>query len=119
MLSLKLQDGDLVFENDELVMIEGPEELRQCAEIALSTNKGEWFLNPAVGIRFSRFLGKNPSEEAMRNEIRKGLLQDARIKTVDDISFSYDRPGRSVVITFQATATDGEEIRGEVPLNVG
>ncbi|MEY9097063.1 DUF2634 domain-containing protein [Paenibacillus sp. RC84] len=119
MLSLKLQDGDLVFENGELVMIEGPEELRQCVEINLSTNKGEWFLNPNAGIRFSRFLGKNPSEEAMRDEIRKGLLQDTRIKTVDDISFEYDRPNRMMNITFRATATDGEEIRGEVPVNVG
>lgn len=115
MQSLKLVNGDIVFdENGELIMIEGPEEIAQCAECVLGTNEGEWFLNLNLGIKFKKFLGKNLSEEEMREEIRKGLFQEERIKTVEEIRFSADFKNRTMDIYFVATTINGDVIKREV-----
>ncbi|GED69383.1 DUF2634 domain-containing protein [Brevibacillus reuszeri] len=118
MLSLKLVNGDLAFDEDgELLTIEGPEEIAQCAAITLGTNKNEWFLNPQMGIRFMAFLDKKQSEEEMREEIRQGLFQEPRIKTVESIDFSIDRKKRELEVRFQATAIDGALINEVVTLH--
>jgi phage baseplate assembly protein W len=118
MQSLKLADGDLVFdENGELIMIDGAEEVAQCAELALGTNQGEWFLNPKMGIIFRAFLDKKQSEEEMREQIRQGLFQEPRIKTVETIEFTIDRKNRTIEISFQATADTGESIDEAVTID--
>jgi phage baseplate assembly protein W len=119
MQSFKLIDGDLVVEMGELVMIDGQEELVQCVKNILGTNKAEWFLNPEMGIKFKTFLEKNLNEEEMREQIRQGLFQEPRIKTVDSIAFEYDRANRTVGVRFMATAFDGEKVESEVIQDVG
>ncbi|MCJ8015219.1 DUF2634 domain-containing protein [Paenibacillus sp. KQZ6P-2] len=117
MQSFKLEDGDLVFDSTgDLVMIEGELELAQCAEIALGTNTGEWFLNPGIGIDFGLFLGKNLNQEQMRDEIARGLLQDNRIVRVDEVILKQDKAERVQEITFKATANTGEVIQKEVKI---
>lgn len=114
MQSFQLKDGDLVFEGAELAVIEGGEELAQCAEIVLGTNKNEWFLNPAMGIDFKKFVGKGLSEAARREEIRQGLRQEPRIQTVESIEFQDDTQLRTSSIKFVAKGTLGELAIGEV-----
>lgn len=118
MQSLKLVDGDLVFdESGELVMIDGAEEVAQCVELTLGTNQGEWLLNPEMGIKFRTFLDKNQSEEEMREQIRQGLFQEPRIKTVESIEFTIDRKNRTIEIRFQATADTGDPIDEAVTID--
>ncbi|KAF6618254.1 DUF2634 domain-containing protein [Paenibacillus sp. EKM102P] len=114
-------DGDLEFDSSgNLVMIEGDEELAQCCRIAIGTNAGEWFLNPDIGLAFRLFLGKLASEEEMRNELTRALLQEERIESVDDVTFSVDRAARLLTVTFKATGTNGEIIQQEgVSINAG
>lgn len=100
-------------------MIQGAEEIAQCGELSLGTNVGEWFLNPEMGIRFQAFLNKNQSEEEMREEIRRALFQEPRIKTVEDIHFSVDRKNRTMDVYFSATAETGELIEREVTISAG
>jgi phage baseplate assembly protein W len=119
MQSFKLINGDLVVENGELSMVEGQEELVQCVKNVLGTNKAEWFLNPDMGIKFRSFLEKNLNEEEMREQIRQGLFQEPRIKTVDEITFEFDKPTRSMTVRFTATAVDGEKVEGEVIQDAG
>ncbi|MED2748412.1 DUF2634 domain-containing protein [Brevibacillus porteri] len=118
MLSLKLVNGDLAFnESGELLTVEGPEEIAQCAAITLGTNKKEWFLNPEMGITFRKFLGKKLSEEEMREEIRQGLFQEPRIKTVESIEFSMDLKKREMEVRFTATTINGNVINEVVTVN--
>lgn len=51
--------GDLLIKNNEIVMINGNELLKQNIEMVLSTNKGEWSLNIDEGINFANILGKH------------------------------------------------------------
>ncbi|CAH1190288.1 hypothetical protein PAECIP111893_00258 [Paenibacillus plantiphilus] len=117
MQSLKLIDGDLVFDGGELQMIDGPEELAQSVRIALGTNKGEWWLDPDFGIDFSLFFGKDLSQEEMREEIRQALHQNDWISTVEDITIVADRIARKQSISFIATALSGDTITGEVMID--
>lgn len=115
MQSFKLTaDGDLEFDSrGDLVMVEGDEELAQCCRVSIGTNEGEWFLNPEIGLAFRLFLGKLASEEEMRNELTRALLQEERIESVDDVTFSVDRAARLLTVTFKATGTSGEIIQQE------
>jgi hypothetical protein len=115
MQSLKLSEtGDIIM-NDvgDLVMIEGTDEVAQCCHIGIGTNKGEWFLNPEMGIEFSRFLGKQLNEEDMRDELTQGLMQEERIQSVDLIKFTIESKSRTLLVTFDAISIEGERIQAE------
>ncbi|MBW7452433.1 DUF2634 domain-containing protein [Paenibacillus sepulcri] len=119
MKSLKLVDGDLVFEDGQLLMVEGPEELAQSVQLILGTNKGEWFLNLELGINFDVFNAKQPDMEVMRDEIRAGLHQNPRIATVEEINIISDRTSRMQQVSFVATSVDGETVTEGVEVNAG
>lgn len=59
MKGLKLLDGDLSIENNEIEIIEGSELIRQTIQSVLSTNKGEWLFDENEGIDFGNILGKH------------------------------------------------------------
>lgn len=50
--------GDVEMKHKQIQMIEGDEVVRQRIWSVLSTNKGEWVLNPDEGINFRNILGK-------------------------------------------------------------
>ncbi|GAB6990848.1 DUF2634 domain-containing protein [Paenibacillus pini] len=114
MQSFKLTEGDIEFDSTgNIVMIDGEQELAQCCEIGIGTNTGEWFLNPGLGITFSLFLGKHLNNEEMRSELTRGLLQEERIKSVEDITFDADERSRVMTVSFKATGISGELIHSE------
>ncbi len=117
MKDIKIVDGDIVFEKGDLAIVEGKDELRQTVYIGLQTNRGEWFLNPEIGIRHAAFVGKKPNDEEMRAEIIRGAMQDERIQSVEDIRIERDLKNRKLIASFRAVAVSGESIEGEVTLN--
>lgn len=117
MESLKLVNGDLVFANDELQMVSGPDELAQCCAAELGTNKGEWFLDPDMGIRFDRFNGKSPDPGEMADEIREGLYRTGRIDSVEDVTVIQDKVNRKQVVSFVATSTGGDQLASGVTVD--
>lgn len=114
-----VNDGDLVFAGNDLLMVAEGEELVQCVRLTLSTQRGEWFLDPSLGIDHQAFLGKAPNEQEMREEIRDGLFQDPRISAVEEITFVQDRSTRTQTVSFTAIGADGETITEEVALGAG
>lgn len=109
MESLKLDpSGDIQFE-----LISGVEELAQCCRIGIGTNKGEWFLNPDIGITFRKFLGKQINEAELRAELTSALLQEPRIKSVDELIFKINQMTRTMLVNFMATGSEGERITEE------
>ncbi|OMF28298.1 DUF2634 domain-containing protein [Paenibacillus sp. FSL H8-0259] len=114
MQSLKLDDsGDLIFLSGELQLITGPDEIAQCCELALGTNKGEWILDPDMGIDFARITGKGVTEEEIRDELTSGVLQEPRIQTVDTVNVTFDRQRRTATANFTAMAVNGDVIKIE------
>ncbi|OMD05759.1 DUF2634 domain-containing protein [Paenibacillus sp. FSL R5-0636] len=114
MFTLKIDDtGDIELKSGQLQMVSGQDEIAQSCRIILGINKGEWFLNPELGIDHSKFLGKGVSEDEMRDEIMSGLLQEPRVQTVESIDIEIDRANRSLVISFVATSKEGQVITAE------
>ncbi|MEK3963557.1 DUF2634 domain-containing protein [Paenibacillus sp. FSL H7-0323] len=114
MQSIKLDiSGDLVFLDGELQLISGPEEIAQCCTLAAGTNKGEWILDPEMGIDFKRITGKGVTEEEIRDELTSGVLQEPRIQSVDTVTVTFDRMKRTATADFTATAVNGDVITVE------
>lgn len=111
MQSLKLDDsGDLIILSGNLQMVTGPEEIVQCCALAIGTNKGEWALDPEMGIDFARITGKGVTEEEIRDELTAGVLQEPRMQTVETVSVTFDRLKRTATADFTATAVNGDII---------
>lgn len=120
MQSLRLIDGDIQFEDGELLLVEGTEEVAQCCAITLGTRAGEWFLNPEMGIDFDLFLGKDFHEELARDELIRALLTDDRIESVEDVTFEINRQERTMNVSFVAIGIDGETVQAKgVEIGVG
>ncbi|ETT45213.1 hypothetical protein C162_21793 [Paenibacillus sp. FSL R7-269] len=114
MFTIKLDDtGDIALQSGQLQMISGPDEIAQSCRLILGVQKGEWFLNPELGIDHKKFLGKGVSRDEMQDEIISGLLQEPRIQSVDAIEFSFNRQLRQLIVSFTATGTNGEVITME------
>ncbi|GGF77188.1 hypothetical protein GCM10010912_22830 [Paenibacillus albidus] len=111
MQSLKIDaSGDLVITGGELQMVTGPEEIAQCCKLVLGTNQGEWFLDPELGIDFSRITGKGVTADEVRSEMTAGILQEPRVSEVNDVVVTFDRPNRTVTADITATAVNGDVV---------
>lgn len=99
---------------NDLVMVSDDDELMQCVQQTITTNLGEWFLNPTIGWDRFNTLGQKPSEERTINDIIAAILNsEPRIATVDNVSVTF-LDGRGALIKYSVTkAIDGEQITGE------
>lgn len=114
MKTLKLIDGDLAFEKNDFQIIKGEEEIQQCTEIILGTNKKEWFFNPDFGVDFNNLIGK-VTDSQIENEIVDGLAQEPRIESVQNVTIT--RINRKATVTFEANLINNETLESEVTLN--
>jgi phage baseplate assembly protein W len=114
--TIKLSDGDLVFEKGDFQLIEGMEEIQQCTEIILGTNKKEWFLNPDFGIDFNN-LREKATDNMIENEIIEGVAQEPRIEFLETIEVIRNKPTRKASVYFEAQLTTGEVLESEVTVN--
>lgn len=115
MRSFKLQNGQFVFDGqNSLIMVEGDLELMQCIQHIITTQLGEWFLNPTIG--WDRFgtLGQKPNEERTVNDIIAAIINsEPRVASVDDVQVTYNVPGRHAKIRYVVTKQDNEQVTGE------
>lgn len=93
-------------------MINGNDLIRQTVETNLGTNKGEWFLDIDEGIEFSNLLGKEKTEETIKNEILQGLSQVDSSFYLTHFSFEFNKLQRKLRVEFAAQNEEGETIEG-------
>lgn len=108
----KIVDGDLVFKNGDVVMVEGDEELAQSLRTIFQTRKEEWFLNENHGLDRSPFLTKKFDESLATDAIAEATAQEERIQQVENISFKK-REGRSLTVDATFIKNDGQPLRME------
>lgn len=112
MKTFKIHNDDLVFdEQNNLVMVEGVDEVAQSIERTLTTNLNEWFLDIEFGLDYSAIIGKGKNIEDIRLSILDAIYQDERVSAVEleDIKISNDRK-----LTVNGTITDINDI--EIPI---
>ena len=118
MKTLGLINGDLRYENNDFVIIDGSEEVAQCIAISLGTNLKEWFLNEEFGLDFTKVLDKSTDDEA-RAEVLRVLSKEERIASIDELTISNDYKNRKRTIKYTVTLTDGTTLNEEVSVGAG
>lgn len=103
--------GDYVIRNNEFVLIEGDEELAQCVRVLLQTSKEEWFLDTDLGLDRETIFSKQFNEVNAKDSIIETVLQESRIESVEDITFS--KTGRLLEISLSLLKADGELLNVE------
>lgn len=114
MRSFLIQDDDLVIEKGNLLMIDEDEQKCQAVERALTTRKGEFFLNIEHGLDYTEFKRKNPDLEKIKMDVIEAALQEESLKSIEKIDIDFDRQRRAATITFIGKLKNGGEIKGEV-----
>lgn len=91
MKTFKIVNDDIVFDaQNNIVMVEGTEELMQSVERTLTTNINEWFLNLDFGLDYRSIRGKGKDLESIKLEIADTIYQDERVTEVDITDISVD-----------------------------
>lgn len=106
MKDFKLNEkGDVVVCDNVVQTTDGEELLRQKIRQILSTNRGEWWLNPKEGIPVQAVLKKNPDTRLIRDYIRRAVKQADASLELDQCSFRTE--GRVMHISFTARSGSG------------
>lgn len=111
MKTLKLVDGDLVFNsNKELEMVSDEEEFMQNIQIILQTSLGEFELDDTIGLDRVNFLTKQFEEELAHYDIVEALMQEDRTEEVSEITFIQDKKNRALSVDLEIKKIDGSSI---------
>ena len=108
--TFKMNDGDTVLDNGDLVLVKGQEELRQNIENRLSVNKNEWFLNINLGLDYKSITGKGVSDSEIEFAIFECCLQDKRVKEVKEVKITRDNKARKAFINIKIIDKGEEEL---------
>lgn len=100
--------GDLIITGNDLQYVRDKELTAQKCRLILSTNKGEWLLNPDEGINFRAILVKNPNQDEIIDTVRDGLRQID--ETFEITEYKFETIKRHLIMTFKAVDESGEEI---------
>ena len=106
---------DFVLNDDgTMELIRGPEEVAQAAELRLNLWQGGWCLDRSHGFPWARFLGrKDVSEELLAMWSRKVILDDERIRRVDELDVTIDPETRVATVTWSGETADGYALKHE------
>lgn len=110
--------GDIMFDGqNNIVMIDGDEEIIQCIERTITTNIQEWFLNHSMGFDRFKINGNKYSKEYATELIYSAILQEERIESIEKIEFDFDRANRKLTAQVILIKVDGERLEGEINAN--
>jgi len=108
MMTLKILNGDLVFEDQTLTELEDLNALTQIIQNRLKLWKGEWFGAVDSGVDyFSLFQEKQLLQQKARKAFRDAILADSRIIKINEIDIQYDNATRTMTCEFAAESSEG------------
>lgn len=110
--------NDIVFDGqNNIVMVGEDEEILQCIERVITTNSGEWFLNPGMGFDRYEILGKKYNPEYTSDLLYAAILQETRISSIENIRYEFNRQGRGLKVYVVLIKANGEQLEGEFDVN--
>lgn len=108
MIDIKCSDGKWLFEDGDIVLIDGAERVRQQLEFRLSLWRGEWFLDPSFGTPYeNRILGKALTLEGAIAAIRTEIMAVEGVNTITRFDYTYERKTRKLTIDFECATEYG------------
>lgn len=103
------EDGDLPATG--FTLLTGAAAVVQDVTTRLRFFRGEWFLEPDVGVPYRQsILLKNPNMSAVRTALREAIEEAEHIASVESLELSFDKDTRRLTVTFRAITTWGEAL---------
>ncbi len=108
-MDLKVDDnGDLVVENDDLVLLTGLDAIIQHLKIRFRLFLGEWFLDTRVGIPwFEDILRKSPDLNVVNSLLREVITTTPGVIAITAFDLAVDSATRVLSMRFSASTTEG------------
>lgn len=107
----------------DLVIVEGNvplySGLDQRVDCMLRTFRGEWWLDPTIGVPyFEEILKKNPDMSVVRQAFASVILSVPGVQEITRLDVKFLRPTRALRVDFEVKGTDAIPVSGtsEVPV---
>lgn len=105
------EDDDLVFENGDLVLIDGSESCAQLIRARLQTIRGELRWDTRVGIPYDEMLGDTDIDlPRIQAWIRFAISSTPGVSSVSELEFEFTASTRVLTFDGEAIYTDGTPI---------
>jgi hypothetical protein len=103
--------GDLRLVGGTVVIVDGPDAIRQKLAARFKFFLGEWFLDVRQGVPYYRdVFTKIPNLDVIRSLFRKIILDCPGVLSLSSFLVNYDETGRELTFTFAAKVTGGEVV---------
>ncbi len=100
---------DILFENNDIVLLTEDEEIAQSIEIRLLFIKNEWTLDFLMGTQwFDVLFSTQFSDEFKKQYLKDIIIQTDGVIGIDNMSFVVDSATKKANITFTAKTIYGE-----------
>jgi hypothetical protein len=104
MIDLQLaSNNDLVISNGDISLTSDGTEVAQNAGIRLRTVKGEWVLDPSIGIDFELFFSSMTTMAYKEAIIRKVVYQTTGVKQINKCNLVTDQGNMTLYIDLEVT----------------
>ena len=99
---------DVKIENNQIVLTDGKDSIRQHLDIRLKLFSKEWFLDQRLGVPyFEDILKKNPSFVVVDAIFKNTILNTRGVTELLSFSLDFDAATRKLIIAFEVDTTDG------------
>ncbi len=114
-LAENIATGDLILQDNDLMIIDNAERVAQQILITLRFWYGEWFLDTTQGVPYLEYvLVKNPNINHVRQILTEAILSVEGVQTIDDMTLDFDQKNRRLYVEYTATTDYGLLTRREV-----
>lgn len=114
-LAENIATGDLLSQNNDLMIIDNAERVAQQILITLRFWLGEWFLDTTQGVPYLEYiLIKNPNENHIRQILSEAILSVEGVQAVDEMTLDFDAKNRRLYVEYSASTDYGLLTRKEV-----
>lgn len=99
---------DLILQDNDLVMVNGAEMVRQNISIKLKLFAGEWFLDTEFGTPYlASILGKQISLAAAVAALKASILAVDGVQTITRFDYTFNRSARDLDVSFDVLTPFG------------
>ena len=114
-LALNVDSWDLVFHNNDLLLIDNAERIGQQIKITLQFWFQEWFLDTTQGIPYLEHICiKNPNLQHIRQIFREAIQSVPDVDSVTELTLNVNAKERILSVTYTANTTAGLLTRREL-----
>lgn len=111
------EEGDLIFEDGDIAIVEGTDEMVQSLTLILKSRLGEDRISPTIGIPIQAIIQVS-EEEYISGAIVRALRADDRVLSIKDVRVEIDRVNRVAEVDVTVTLVSGANVELNTDIGV-